>query len=137
MPIYEYRCQSCRKTNSIFFRSFSMASEPRCPDCGAAGMTRLISKALYLKPEAQRLAELDTARVLGGLDGSDVASFERWARRTGTELDSALGTNFRELADKAAAGEDPIERVDPGHRLRYAVDKKLSESSGASSEAGT
>ncbi|HEY7269749.1 MAG TPA: hypothetical protein VH951_07970, partial [Dehalococcoidia bacterium] len=97
-------------------------------------MTRLISKALFLKPDSQRLAELDTNRVLGGLDGGDVGSFERWARRTGSDLDSALGTNFRELADKAAAGEDPIERVDPGHRLRYAVDKKLSESSGGSSD---
>jgi hypothetical protein len=93
-------------------------------------MSRLISKIAYVKPEAERLSQLDTSRILGGLDGSDVGSFERWARRTGSDLDSALGTNFRELADKAAAGDDPIERVDPGHTLRNAVEKKLSDVSG-------
>ena len=34
------------------------------------------------------------------------------------------------IADKAAAGDDPIERVDPGHSLRYAVEKKIAEASG-------
>jgi hypothetical protein len=99
-------------------------------------MARLVSKVAYIKPDAERLSGLDTSRIMGGLDGSDPASFERWARRTGSELDSALGTNFRELADKTAAGDDPIERVDPGHTLRYAVEKRLSESSGAG-ESGT
>ena len=94
-------------------------------------MSRLVSKIAYVKPDAEKLSQLDTSRILGGLDGSDVGSFERWARRTGSELDSALGSNFRELADKAAAGDDPIERVDPGHTLRYAVEKKLAEASGS------
>jgi putative FmdB family regulatory protein len=134
MPIYEYRCDRCGKASSHFFRSISVVSEPSCPECGSKQMTRLISKVLHLKPDAQRLSELDTSRILGGLDGSDAGSFERWARRTGSDLDSTLGTNFRELADQAAAGADPIERVDPGHRLRYAVEKKLSESSGSSGD---
>ena len=131
MPIYEYRCDACGAASSHFFRSISAATDPNCPECGSAAMSRLVSKIAYVKPDAERLSQLDTSRILGGLDGSDVGSFERWARRTGSELDSALGSNFRELADKAAAGDDPIERVDPGHTLRYAVEKKLAEASGS------
>lgn len=129
MPIYEYLCASCGRPSSHFFRSISAATDPACPECGSSQMTRLISKVLHLKPDAERISGLDTSRILGGLDGNDVGSFERWARRTGGELDSALGTNFRELADKAAAGDDPIERIDPGHTLRYAVEKKLADAS--------
>jgi putative FmdB family regulatory protein len=135
MPIYEYRCGDCGKPSSHFFRSIAAATHPKCPECGSRSMSRLVSKVAYIKPDTERLAGLDTSRVLGGLDGSDHASFERWARRTGAELDSALGTNFRELADKTAADDDPIERVDPGHTLRYAVDKKLREASGGGGEA--
>jgi putative FmdB family regulatory protein len=136
MPIYEYRCASCGETSSHFFRSISVARDPACPHCGSTALARLVSKVAYVKPDAERIAGIDTSRILGSLDGSDPASFERWARRTGAELDSALGTNFRELADKTAAGEDPIERVDPGHTLRYAVEKKLSDVSGGGTEGG-
>ena len=35
MPIYEYRCQDCRRRVSLFFRSFSdIEDEPTCPRCG-------------------------------------------------------------------------------------------------------
>jgi putative FmdB family regulatory protein len=135
MPIYDYRCGACGETSSHFFRSVSSVVEPSCPACGSKAMSRLISKAFHVKGDAARLSELDTARILGNLDGKDVGSFERWARRTGGELDSALGSNFRDLAEQAAAGADPVERVDPGHTLRYAVQKKLSETSGGDESA--
>jgi hypothetical protein len=93
-------------------------------------VSRLISTTVHLKPEAERLSQIDTSRILGGLHGNDIGSFERWARRTGADLDSALGSNFRELADRAAAGEDPVQRIDADHALRFAVDKKISEVSG-------
>src|SRR5687768_9341251 len=113
MPIYEYRCQSCGEASSHFFRSVSSVSEPKCPACGSESLARLVSKTYYMKGDAARLAELDTSRILGNMDSKDVAGFEQWARRTGEQYDSALGTNFRELADKTTAGEDPIQRVDP------------------------
>lgn len=134
MPIYEYRCAACGRTSNHFFRSLSVVTEPACPECGSAQMARLISRTVQLKPEGERIAELDTSRIIGELDGADAGSFERWARRTGSELDSALGSNFRELAEKAAAGQDPVERVDPAHTLRYAVERKLSEVSGGSED---
>lgn len=135
MPIYEYRCDDCGEPSSHFFRSVSAVGDAQCPSCGSGRLARLVSKTHYMKSEAQRLAELDTSRILGGLDGGDVGSFERWARRTGNELDSALGSNFRELADKTAAGEDPVQRIDPGHTLRYAVDKRRSEVQGGGEPA--
>jgi putative FmdB family regulatory protein len=135
MPIYDYRCLACGAESSHFFRTVAAARDPSCPACGSQEMRRLVTAALHVRGDAERLRGLDTGRLLGRLEGNDIASFERWARRTGTELDTALGSNFRELADKAAAGEDPVERIDAGHSLRYAVEKKLSEATGGGTEA--
>ena len=42
----------------------------------------------------------------------------------GKEYDGELGSDFSDLADRADAGEDPVERIDPGHKLRYEIDKR-------------
>jgi len=45
MPLYEYRCNACRRKASVFFRSLSSVEEdPACPTCGVRGMTRLVSR---------------------------------------------------------------------------------------------
>ncbi len=45
MPIYEYRCASCGRTASIFFRSISVAEpDPACPHCGERRLERRMSR---------------------------------------------------------------------------------------------
>lgn len=46
MPIYEYRCLSCRKKVSIFFRSYSAVTDPVCPECGGTKLERLFSRVV-------------------------------------------------------------------------------------------
>ena len=43
MPIYEYRCESCRRKFEVLNRSFSEIKEPVCTHCGAAGGARVMS----------------------------------------------------------------------------------------------
>lgn len=136
MPVYEYRCQDCNTVNSVFFRSISAARDPSCSQCGSTRMQRLISRAFYVKGDRGRLEEFDTDRLIGKLNSRDPGDFARWARQVDAEVGTALGTNFRELAEKAEAGEDPIERYDPAHTLRYAHQKTLSEVYQQSSESG-
>ncbi|MBI2867422.1 MAG: zinc ribbon domain-containing protein, partial [Chloroflexi bacterium] len=47
MPIYEYRCQDCRKRTSVFFRTVSAPVDARCQHCGSAAVERLISGFAY------------------------------------------------------------------------------------------
>ena len=42
MPVYEYRCQDCRKVSSVLTFSWS-SSEPKCKHCSGANLTKLIS----------------------------------------------------------------------------------------------
>ena len=42
VPIYEYRCESCRKRSSTLLGSYS-SPDPPCPHCGKPALRRLVS----------------------------------------------------------------------------------------------
>ncbi len=48
----------------------------------------------------------------------------------GERFDGELGSDFREMAERAEAGDDPIERVDPAHTLRHRVDRRREQVAG-------
>ncbi len=42
MPVYEFRCNQCRRKSSHFFRSFSDTRRPACTNCGSADLVRVM-----------------------------------------------------------------------------------------------
>ena len=58
------------------------------------------------------------------MQDGDQKGFARWARRAGAEYDEALGTNYRELAEQAEGGTDPVARFDAGHSFRNRVEDR-------------
>lgn len=124
MPIYQYDCAGCDRRVDVFFRSVSKATNPTCPECGSKKLSRVMSKFARAKTDQQRLEGIDLAREQGKLEDGDVGSFAKWARQAGSEYDEQLGTNYRELAEKAEAGEDPVERIDAGYGFNYKVQEK-------------
>lgn len=137
MPIYEYRCRECGAISSVFFRTIaaSEAATPSCERCAGAHTERLISRSFVVKGTAGRIDDFDAGRALGGLEGSDPGSFARWARRMSDDLGESGGDRFRDLAERAEAGDDPIERIDPGHTLRYELSQQR-ESASSGERAG-
>ncbi len=124
MPIYEYRCTSCKKISSHLFRSFSAISAVSCSSCQGQSMERLISRVAIIKGEANRLNEFDTRDYLGTLDGQDPRSLSRWARRMSKELGGEVGAHLHESAEKVEAGEMVHGLYDPEHALRYSVESQ-------------
>jgi putative FmdB family regulatory protein len=141
MPIYQYDCGGCGRRVDIFFRSISKVSAARCPECGSKRLRRVVSRVARTRSESERVASIDVEQELGRMESGDVGGFARWARRVGDRLDDELGSDFRQIAEQAEAGEDPIERVDPAHTLRYRVEKRRREvagpSEGGNDEGGT
>ena len=58
MPVYEYRCQKCKRLVTIFRRSFSETPPRCCPYCGGENLTRLISQVAIVKSERDRVKDL-------------------------------------------------------------------------------
>ncbi len=123
MPIYQYDCASCDRRVEVFFRSAKAASEPVCPECGSRDLKRVMSRFARVRSAGQRVGDIDVDHELGRLEGGDDGDFARWARRMGDQFDDELGSDFGDLADRADAGEDPVERVDPAHTLRHRVER--------------
>jgi putative FmdB family regulatory protein len=113
MPIYEYECRDCRRVVSLLVLQPSTAPAPRCPRCGGASLTRLLSRFATPKSEEARLEALADSASLGDVDENDPASVARFMKRMGRELGDELGEDFEEAIDEAmaeseqdAAGED-------------------------------
>lgn len=54
MPIYEYRCLSCGKKTSVFWRSLSAVNDAAvtCERCGSARVSRLMSRVRVVRAGA-------------------------------------------------------------------------------------
>ena len=57
MPAYEYRCNACGRPVTLTYKSYAAYDEARaagltCPQCGAADLTRLISRVAVAKAVA-------------------------------------------------------------------------------------
>ncbi len=114
MPIYEYRCEKCRRRFSLFWRTISAAreAEVQCKYCGSENVQRLVSRVRALRSEDQRLEELADPSNFAGLDEDDPKSMGRFMRKMMKELgDEAgeLGPEFEEVVDRLESGQDPEE----------------------------
>jgi len=109
MPIYEYRCQDCRRRVSVFWRSFSEAEdgEAVCPRCGGNHLTRLISRVRTIRSEESRLEDLSDPSFLSDFDEEDPRSMARMMRRMADEVGEDMGPEFDEVIGRLEAGEDP------------------------------
>jgi putative FmdB family regulatory protein len=106
MPIYEYRCQGCRRRVSLFQRSMGSPAATACPRCGGA-LTRLVSRFAVVRSEEAALDALDDDSLLAGVDENDPRSVAAWARKMGSQFGEELGPEFDEAVDRMEAGEMP------------------------------
>lgn len=117
MPIYEYRCGNCKRRVSIFFRSFSATSDPRCPNCDSTQLARLVSRVAAIKSEDARLEAMSDPSSFGGVDENDPKSVARFMRKMGDQMGGEeLGPEFNEMVERMESGESPeeIEKSMPG-----------------------
>jgi putative FmdB family regulatory protein len=111
MPIYEYRCQTCRHRFSRLWLSISQATTPQCPRCEGRA-ERIFSRVARLRSEDSRLEALADPRNFSDLDENDPHSVSRWAQKMGRELGDELGEDFSEsleeaMSEEASAGGEP------------------------------
>jgi putative FmdB family regulatory protein len=121
MPIYQYDCSDCDRSVEIFFRSAAKAADPRCPECGGTHLERRISRVARVRRAGERLDSIDINQELGHLESKDERGFAKWARQMGDKFDGELWSNFKELAQKADAGLNPVERSDVKFTLENSI----------------
>ena len=109
MPIYDYRCQDCRRRVSHLYQTFTAAEQatPLCDRCGGANLSRLVTRVSVLKSEDSRLDDMSDPSMFGDIDENDPRSVARWARKMGDSLGEDLGDDFNDMVDRMESGEMP------------------------------
>ena len=107
MPIYEYRCERCRKKVSILTLRVSEKPDETCTHCGHRKLTRLMSRFAMPRSEEARLDALADPSNFGNLDENDPKSMARFMRKMGREMGEELGgDDFDEMVDELESGGD-------------------------------
>lgn len=109
MPIYEFRCQACRRRVSVFQRSIHAPVSAACTHCGSTDLRRLVSRFAVVRGEDSLLDDIDDESLLSGLDENDPRSVAAWARKMGSRFGEDLGPEFDEMVEQMEAGEMPDE----------------------------
>ena len=141
MPIYEYRCADCRKKVSVFFRSYSSVSDPKCPLCGGTNLERLFSRVVVRRGGSRSESEPDLGAMeeFGGMgsdmgmgadpygnpygddfdsnpfgfdDDTDPREIARWTRQMSAQMGEPLDADLDLALSDLERGADPEEVIE-------------------------
>ena len=108
MPIYEYRCKTCRRLTSVFARTVSSKVEPTCSHCGGSNMERALSQFAYHRTEQQIMEQYGVPDPSAGPDSyKDPRQIGRWVEKRFDDMGMELPDEARKMIDAARAGEFP------------------------------
>lgn len=118
MPYYDYRCQSCQKRVTFFYKTYKEFDQaiPVCTHCGGRELSRLIRRITIAKSENSRVDGLADEAMLGNLDENDPRSIGRFMRQMSEQTGEDLGEEFGEVVNRLEKGQTPdeIEQAMPG-----------------------
>ena len=100
MPLFEFRCQDCRRRFTLLVGMTAEGAKHVCPKCGGTQLQKLVSRFAVLRTEDDMLDDLADPSTLG--DPEDPKAMADWMRRVGREMGEDLGDDFQELVEEAA-----------------------------------
>lgn len=106
MPIYEFKCQQCRRLTNVFTRSVNAPVAARCQHCGCAKLEKAVSRFAYHKSEGDVLRDYG-AEPKRLEDYKDPRQIGRWAERKFDEFGIEMPSEARQMIDAAREGEFP------------------------------
>ncbi len=127
MPVYEYRCNNCRRRVSFYIRGLSESSEPVCTKCGSKNLTRLFSTFARLKTDKDVYESiLSDSDLVKGMMANDPRALVEWSRRMeGTEGEKS--PEYEEMMERMERGEG-WDKVASDMQERESASSETSES---------
>jgi putative FmdB family regulatory protein len=101
MPIYEYRCQECRRISSFLILNLHDPFAPVCKQCGSPSLERVISRVYVRLSEETRLERLADPSAWAGVDENDPKSVAKVLKKMGQEMGEDFPGEVDELVEEA------------------------------------
>lgn len=113
MPVYEYRCNTCGRRVSLFYKSYrdydAAEGARACTNCGATTLTRLISRVAIARP-GRDFSRMSSDEMLNVLEGGDSREVGQMMHQLGQD-EAVSDPAFGEVTERLMKGEDP-ERIE-------------------------
>jgi putative FmdB family regulatory protein len=103
MPLFEYRCEDCRRRFTLLVGMTAQQKEQACPRCSGTNLRKLISRFSVARSEDDLLDSIADPSALGDTD--DPRAMANWMRKVGREMGEDLGDDFDELVEEAVREE--------------------------------
>lgn len=103
MPLFDYRCENCRKRFSLLIGVVAEQQVEKCPSCGSTSVHKLISRFGRLRSEDDLIDDLADPSKIGDME--DPKDLQRWMRSLGKEMGEDLGDDFDEMVDEIGSPE--------------------------------
>ena len=105
MPIYEYRCNRCKKVFSLLFLNAREVQQAKCTFCSGKDLSRLLSSFRVHQTEASRLKDLDTSKRPADDFYKDSRNIGLRTKKRMNELGVDLGPKLDEIVEKGRTGK--------------------------------
>ena len=107
MPVYQFRCLSCKKRFEIFL-TYNEYGQKKviCPHCASERVQRRIGRIRIARSDESRLDDLADPSGLDGLE-NDPRAMGQMMRKMGHEMGEDLGPEFDEVVGRLEAGQSP------------------------------
>lgn len=106
MPIYEYRCQQCRRVSSFLILNLTEPFSPVCRHCGGEALDRILSRVHVRLSEDTRMERLADPAVWGGMDENDPKSVARMMKKMGQEMGEDFPGEVDQMVEEAMDAQD-------------------------------
>jgi putative FmdB family regulatory protein len=114
MPAYDYRCNSCKRKVSLFYKTYKDYDAANttghiCPNCGSTDLTRVINRVVVQRP-GRDYSNMSSDDMLSVLEGGDTREVGRMMHQLGQDeaMDDPV---MHEVAGRLMKGDDP-ERIE-------------------------
>jgi len=105
MPIYEYRCNQCKREFSELILNLERVHKIKCQYCHSRNLTKLVSSFRVHQTEESRVAGFDTTRPKGDEFYKDSRNVGLWAKKRMRELGVDLGSKMDEIVESGRTGK--------------------------------
>jgi putative FmdB family regulatory protein len=105
MPIYEYRCQDCRRVSSFLVLNLKAPFAPVCQRCGSRSLERILSRVHVRLSEETRLERLADPSAWGGVDENDPKSMAKMVKKMGQEMGEDFPGEVDQMMEEAMESE--------------------------------
>ena len=105
MPIYEFRCNQCKREFTQLFLNPKEASKVQCKFCNSKKLTKLLSAFSVHQTEESRLANFDSSKRRGDDYYKDSRNIGLWAKKRMRELGVDLGPKMDDIVERGRTGK--------------------------------